>query len=568
MASNHKLLVTSIDQVKSLASSATLDLNSNQCKYLSHGVQVTTKPFLREDFRTKIAEYSKYDTPRYSRLSKALVHLYSIVKRAENLMQRCCASKPGLTWQQRALTLFAMEDDVWDIIIHVRWWASILSMLVDVGGPSSKPSILERVREANQAFQPSLKDELQDAAKEDKQTLLNKVNTEMKDGDFGKKKFRNPDYLLLLQVKALLIGKDEDPTSQLNDFRHDGRYSLVGQGSFGVVHRVKWCGYGCVLKQYDGADDIEVKSMKRFHHPHIVRFFRHWRDEKCSKYKSHLLMERMEMDLEEHIKSALTKQKKLGKSEPFSDPVAIHIMLQVINAIWHMQSKGIVHRDLKPKNVLVRLSGKNVADELATEGYVEVKLGDFGIAKEDMETSHEGALTRNTGTTLYRAPELSSLDYIKVGVTKLPHQLDIWSFGIMCSQILTGKQPFEDAPLARYEGCPLPSDLKGYVDKNGRPSLPDHCPDYLRFCIQNCWELKPENRPKASDLWRMLRVAQLRSLGLIDQNYDFFSFTDLSNNFVELNPLRPRQNQGQNGQPSNKQALQRRNFRKSKSKGP
>jgi hypothetical protein len=365
MANYHKLLLASIAQVKGLTTGATLDLNPNLCGYLSHRVQVTTKSFQREDVRAKILQYSSPPI-----LSKALLQLYSVVKRAENLVQRCCKSK-GLTWPQRALTLFAMEDDVLDIIIHVRWWTSMLSMLIDVGGQGT----LERVKQANQAFEQSLKGnagELQKAAEEDKQHLLRKVNEEIRVaevGKLGKKKRHSAEYLLLLQVHALLTGKDEDPTSELNYWKHDGVRSLVGQGSFGVVHRVRWCGYGCVLKQYDGSDlnpdDTEVKNMKRFHHPNIVRLFRHWRDEKCERYKSHLLMERMEKDLEEHIKA---EQKKSGKTQALSEPVAVHIMLQVMNAIWHMHSKGIVHRDLKPKNVLVRLDGKNVAPELSAEG--------------------------------------------------------------------------------------------------------------------------------------------------------------------------------------------------------
>jgi serine/threonine protein kinase len=55
--------------------------------------------------------------------------------------------------------------------------------------------------------------------------------------------------------------------------------------------------------------------------------------------------------IDKHIESQMSKTKLVP---PFSEHVAIDIMLQVINAISHMHNKGIVHRDLKPKNVLVR----------------------------------------------------------------------------------------------------------------------------------------------------------------------------------------------------------------------
>lgn len=118
-------------------------------------------------------------------------------------------------------------------------------------------------------------------------------------------------------------------------------------------------------------------------------------------------MERMERDLERHINSHVL-QWRFGQSRPFSEPVAIDMVLQVVNAMSHMHDKRIVHRDLKPQNVLLRLRSESGVNELSALGYVQVKLGDFGLAKADMLTSNVGGLTKNTGTTLYRAPELSS----------------------------------------------------------------------------------------------------------------------------------------------------------------
>jgi serine/threonine protein kinase len=344
--------------------------------------------------------------------------------------------------------------------------------------------------------------------------------------DYGlRRKRHGVHYLLLLQVHALLTGEDEHSTPQLNEFQHHRWNALVGQGASGVVNRVTWCGYDCILKQYDvlKLEDSEVNSLKKFNHPHIVRFFRHWKDESTDKYKSHILMERMERNLYEHIESQKSKTKQV---RPFSEPVAIDIMLQVINAIWHMHNLGIVHRDLKPGNVLVR-SG-SVLPELSAEGYVHVKLGDFGTAKEDMMTSNAGALTHKAGTTLYRAPELASKEYIRSGTRKFPRKIDLWSFGIMCSQILTGQKPFM--------GIEGNNALQAHMEQGGRPSIPDDCPDYLRFCMESCWAKHPENRPKSSDMWRMLRVAQLRSLGLLDENYDLFTFKDRNNNQISLIP--------------------------------
>jgi serine/threonine protein kinase len=374
-------------------------------------------------------------------------------------------------------------------------------------------------------------EKLEEAAREDRNHLEHKVRVEIekRKSDHGLRRERHGvHYLLLLQVQALLTGKDEHSIPQLNKFQYHGRNARVGEGGSGEVSRVTWCEYDCVLKEYDALklEDSEVNSLKKCNHPHIVRFFRSWKDK--STDKSRILMESMERDLDKHIESQMSKTKPVP---PFSEPVAIDIMLQVINAIWHMHSKGIVHRDLKPKNVLVRsgsVLSSVLSNELLAKGYVQVKLGDFGIVKEDMMTSYAGALTYKAGTTLYRAPELASIEYTRSGTRKFPRKIDLWSFGIMCSQILTGQQPFEEIEVYR---------LQGHVEKGGRPSI-DDCPDYLRFCMESCWEKRPENRPRSLDMWRMLRVAQLRSLGLLERKYDhdLFTFKDHNNKLVSLTP--------------------------------
>jgi hypothetical protein len=512
-------LLDSTERVKGLVTGETLKLNKSQCKYLSQELQESVK-FLRSDGEQKLTFRSSKHPP--FRRPKALLQLYSVVKRAENLVQQCCYSKGKFSTRATgALTLFHVKYDVLDVLVHLRWWASILSMLIEQS-KTTEDCKLERVKAANREFEQGLTghEKLEEAAREDRNHLEHKVRVEIekrKSDHRLRREHHGVHYLLFLQVQALLTGKDEHSTSQLNELR---RHGLVGHGSSGVVTRVTWCEYDCILKDYDPLklEDSEVNSLKKFNHPHIVRFLRYWKDESTDKYKSHILMERMEGDLDQHIESQKSKPKQV---RPFSEPVAIDIMLQVINAIWHMHNKGIVHRDLKPKNVLVRsgsVLSRVLSSELSAEGYVHVKLGDFGIAKEDMMTSYAGPL--------YRAPELASKEYTRSGTRK--HLIDLWSFGIMCSQILTGQKPFKE----------IKCNLQAHVEKGGRPSIPDDCPDYLRFCMESCWKKHPENRPRSSDMWRMLRVAQLRSLGLLERNYDLFTFKDRNNKLVSLTPRR------------------------------
>jgi serine/threonine protein kinase len=172
-----------------------------------------------------------------------------------------------------------------------------------------------------------------------------------------------------------------------------------------------------------------------------------------------------------------------------------------------LHEKKLAHRDLKTSNILVKPVDEGYL-ELYREGYLEVKLADFGSAKAYVNSSQTGDLTRNTGTTVYGAPEIFEKEKV-LRERNFPRKADVWSFGMTCSEILTGEMPFAD------DACR--STLHKRIVKNGlRPSLPEECPDYLQFCIKSCWELQPQRRPSFSDLCRMLRHAKLLSLGLMD----------------------------------------------------
>ena len=111
------------------------------------------------------------------------------------------------------------------------------------------------------------------------------------------------------------------------------------------------------------------------------------------------------------------------------------ILKQVAAALAVMHARGIVHRDLKPANVL--LDGGTA------------KVADFGIARlsavGDEATLSVGAqLTRTgafMGTPMYMAPELAH------GAHGATPASDVFSFGVMAHQLLTGAAPFSEPPV-------------------------------------------------------------------------------------------------------------------------
>ncbi len=156
---------------------------------------------------------------------------------------------------------------------------------------------------------------------------------------------------------------------------------------------------------------------------------------------------------------------------------ALPIFMQIAEALVHAQQKSIVHRDLKPSNILMTKT---------PEGNDMVKIVDFGIAKiSDQDSADKTKLTQTgelLGTPLYMSPEQCTGDEIDA-------RSDIYSFGCIMHEVLTGKSPFaaensvkvilrhlnEDAP-------PLPNNVGITAD--------------MKEVIARCLEKHRDNRYK------------------------------------------------------------------------
>ena len=166
-------------------------------------------------------------------------------------------------------------------------------------------------------------------------------------------------------------------------------------------------------------------------------------------------------DLEEH-EGKLFLVMELAGGETLADrfldgplPIeeALRIALQVAEALKAAHQKGIIHRDLKPANIKVTADGL-------------VKVLDFGLAKQFQDSSQEidkEALTLHAmtmagtviGTPGYMSPEQALGEPVDA-------RADIFSFGAIAYEMLTGKRPFAGATLAAVMQAVI----------NGSPSSP------------------------------------------------------------------------------------------------
>ncbi|XP_072814400.1 tyrosine-protein kinase Fer isoform X1 [Vicugna pacos] len=247
---------------------------------------------------------------------------------------------------------------------------------------------------------------------------------------------------------------------------------LIGKGNFGEVFKgtlkdktavaVKTC-------KEDLPQELkikflqEAKILKQYDHPNIVKLIG-----VCTQRQPIYII--MELVPGGDFLSFLRKKKdeiKLKQLVKFS--------LDAASGMAYLESKNCIHRDLAARNCLV---GENNV----------LKISDFGMSRQE-----DGGVYSSSGLKQipikWTAPE--ALNY-----GRYSSESDVWSFGILLWETFS------------LGVCPYPGmtnqQAREQVERGYRMSAPQHCPEDIFKIMMKCWDYKPENRPKFTELQKEL----------------------------------------------------------------
>ncbi|KAJ0700111.1 putative dual-specificity kinase TKL-Pl-4 family [Helianthus annuus] len=158
----------------------------------------------------------------------------------------------------------------------------------------------------------------------------------------------------------------------------------------------------------------------------------------------------------------------------FKLPTLLKISIDISKGMNYLHQNNIIHRDLKAANLLM--------DE-----HEVVKVADFGVARVKAQT---GVMTAETGTYRWMAPEV-------IEHKPYDHKADVFSFGVVLWELLTGKLPYEYL-------TPLQAAV-GVVQKGLRPTIPKNTPPKLAELLEKCWQQDPSLRPDFTEIIEILK---------------------------------------------------------------
>lgn len=244
--------------------------------------------------------------------------------------------------------------------------------------------------------------------------------------------------------------------------------SMIGRGGMGEVYRVRDTRLGRdvalkLLRDTQASDpdwrarfEREARALASLNHPNIAAIYGL---EETSAQAGRASTTGIVMELVDG--GTLADRLQRG---PLPLDEALTLAGQIADALDAAHQNGIIHRDLKPANVKITPAGT-------------VKLLDFGLAKFLADPAHDtvtlSAVTARAvvmGTPAYMAPEQAE-------GKSLDRRADVWAFGVLLYEMVTGERPFRGESLQETLAAVLGADVQW-------TKVPPALQPLLRACLE------------------------------------------------------------------------------------
>ena len=290
---------------------------------------------------------------------------------------------------------------------------------------------------------------------------------------------------------------------------------ILGEGTYGRVFLATEPGMSdrkVVVKVARNNGEREVDIGAKLNHPNVMGMYSRQYDEErnftilCMPFHGRATLEHVRRFVFEHnhtipqsadsfwqalkAKCDDPYEVKMPKDQRYNDVVR-NVFRQIADCLGYIHKQGVFHRDLKTSNVLITPKGVPM-------------LMDFNLSTD---TKHNNYLPG--GTIEYMPPE--QLDTMKVEnyaqPQRITHKTDVFSYGAMLYEMLTGRLPFGVVPT----GLSSMDAVKYLFDKQqaGFEPIRKLCPHVdpeLAHLAEQCLALDPNDRPKnAAEISRRLQ---------------------------------------------------------------
>ncbi|XP_008788779.2 uncharacterized protein LOC103706458 isoform X1 [Phoenix dactylifera] len=307
-----------------------------------------------------------------------------------------------------------------------------------------------------------------------------KTNLNTNDQKSGVMKSKQSDKILLGFPNADDIGRMQIiKNSDLEELRE------LGSGTFGTVYHGKWRGSDVAIKRindrYFSGKPSEQERMRAdfwneackladLHHPNVVAFYGVVLDGPGGSVAT----------VTEYMVSGSLRHALQKNDKPLDRRKRLLIAMDVAFGMEYLHSKKIIHFDLKSDNLLVNLRDPQRPI---------CKVCDLGLSKVKCQTLISGGVR---GTLPWMAPELLSASNSLVS-----EKVDVFSFGIVMWELLTGEEPYADLHYGAIIG--------GIVSNTLRPPVPESCDPDWRSLMEQCWSAEASERPSFTEIASRLR---------------------------------------------------------------